>query len=266
MRIARIITAEHQPTYAIEQEGVLVRAEGDPFKGTLAATAEAVEPNVWLAPIEPRVLMCIGRNFAAHAAEGGSPPPDYPILFMKNLGASNGHLQPVVIPRVCEDEIDYEGELAVVIGKAAKDVPVERALDYVLGYTAANDISARIWQADKGGSQWCRGKGFDTFAPMGPVLVTADEVPDPQDLDIETTLNGRQVQSSNTKHMIFSVATLISFLSEDTTLLPGTVILTGTPEGVGWARTPKLTLKDGDEVVVTIGGIGTLRNPVRAAV
>jgi 2-keto-4-pentenoate hydratase/2-oxohepta-3-ene-1,7-dioic acid hydratase in catechol pathway len=240
-----------------------VRAEGDPFQGTLKATGDAVQANAWLAPIDPKVLMCIGRNYAAHAAEGGSPPPEYPILFMKNLGATSGHLQPVVVPSVCEDEVDYEGELAVVIGKAAKNVSKADALKYVLGYSAANDISARIWQAEKGGSQWCRGKGFDTFAPIGPVLVTADEIPDPQTLDIQTVLNGQEVQHSNTKDMIFDVATLISFLSEGTTLQPGTVILTGTPEGVGWARTPKLTLKQGDDVTVSIDRIGTLRNAVK---
>ena len=262
MRIARIITAEHQTVYAVEKDGQLVRAEGDPFHGTLKATGDAVQANAWLSPIEPKVLMCIGRNYAAHAAEGGSPPPEYPILFMKNLGAASGHLQPVVIPSVCEDEVDYEGELAVVIGKAAKNVCKAAALKYVLGYSAANDISARIWQAEKGGSQWCRGKGFDSFAPIGPVLVTADEIPDPQTLDIKTVLNGQEVQHSNTKDMIFDVATLISFLSEGTTLQPGTVILTGTPEGVGWARTPKLTLKHGDDVTVSIDRIGTLRNAV----
>jgi 2-keto-4-pentenoate hydratase/2-oxohepta-3-ene-1,7-dioic acid hydratase in catechol pathway len=262
MRVARIITAEHKTVYAIEHDGRLVRAEGDLFQGTLKPTDDTVEPNAWLCPIEPKVLMCIGRNYAAHAAEGGSPPPDYPILFMKNLGAATGHMQPVTIPTICEDEVDYEGELAVVIGKAAKNVSKADALNYVLGYSAANDISARIWQAEKGGSQWCRGKGFDTFAPIGPVLVTADEIPDPQTLDIATVLNGQEVQHSNTKDMIFDVATLISFLSEGTTLQPGTVILTGTPEGVGWARSPKLTLNHGDHVTVTIANIGTLENHI----
>ena len=264
MRFARVITAGNQTTYAIERAGRLVRAEGDPILGTLVPTDETVTANAWLAPLEPRVLMCIGRNYAAHAAEGGSPPPEYPILFMKNPAAATGHLQPVKVPSVCCDEVDYEGELAVIIGRAAKNVSKAEALNYVLGYTVANDISARVWQAEKGGSQWCRGKGFDTFAPMGPVVVTADEIANPQTLDIRTVLNGEEVQRSNTKHMIFDVATLISFLSEGTTLLQGTVILTGTPEGVGWARTPKLTLHPGDTVTVTIDGIGTLENPIAA--
>lgn len=265
MRFARVLTDGHDTVYAIEQDGFLVRATGDPFTGTLTPTDDVVAPQRWLAPVEPRVLMCIGRNYAAHAAEGGAPPPDYPILFMKNLAAAAGHLDPVAIPAVCEDEVDYEGELAVVIGKAAKNVSKADALQHVLAYCAANDISARVWQAQKGGSQWCRGKGFDTFAPMGPVAVTADEIPDPQSLDIRTVLNGDEVQHSNTKHMIFDVATLISFLSEGTTLLPGTVILTGTPEGVGWAREPKLTLNDGDTVTVSIDRIGTLENPITRA-
>lgn len=265
MRFARVITAEHHTTYAIERDGRLLRATGDPFQGTLTPADEVVVPNAWLSPVEPRVLMCIGRNYAAHAAEGGSPPPEYPILFMKNLAAATGHLEPVVIPAVCDDEVDYEGELAVVIGKAAKNVTKAEALNYVLGYSVANDISARIWQAEKGGSQWCRGKGFDTFAPIGPVLVTAEDVPDPQTLEIRTVLNGKEVQHSNTKNMIFDVATLVSFLSEGTTLLPGTVILTGTPEGVGWARDPKLTLKAGDTVTVTVEGIGTLENRITSA-
>lgn len=262
MRFARVITQEHQTTYVIEKDGQLLRATGDPFQGTLTPTGDVVTPNAWLAPVEPKVLMCIGRNYAAHAAEGGSPPPDYPILFMKNLAAATGHLQPVVLPSICEDEVDYEGELAVIIGKPAKNVSKADALNHVLAYSAANDISARIWQAEKGGSQWCRGKGFDTFAPIGPFAVTADDIPDPQTLDIKTMLNGEEVQHSNTKHMIFDVATLIAFLSEGTTLLPGTVILTGTPEGVGWARNPKVTLKAGDTCTVTIEKIGTLENPI----
>jgi 2-keto-4-pentenoate hydratase/2-oxohepta-3-ene-1,7-dioic acid hydratase in catechol pathway len=145
-------------------------------------------------------------------------------------------------------------------------VPKEEALDYVMGYTAANDVSARIWQAKLGGSQWNRAKGFDTFAPMGPVLVTPDEIPNPNALAIRSELNGREMQSSSTADMIFDVPTLISFLSEDTTLLPGTVILTGTPEGIGWVRDPKVLLQPGDTITIEIEGIGKLTNPVAAAV
>ena len=160
--------------------------------------------------------------------------------------------------------MDYEGELAVVIGKPARDVSEKEALNYVLGYTVSNDISARRWQIQGGGGQWCRGKGFDTFCPLGPSLLTPDELGDPQKLHIQTRLNGEVMQDSNTSHMIHSVASLIAFLSQDTTLLPGTVILTGTPSGVGSARDPRIFLKDGDIIEVEIEKIGVLRNPVVA--
>jgi len=266
MRIARVELPDGCVTWAVRDEGGLLRrADGDPLSGDLAATEETVEPRRWLPPIEPRAILCIGRNYAEHAAEGGSPPPDYPILFIKNPNAAIGHQEAIRLPKVCEAEVDFEGELVAVIGKPALDVPKEQALDYVLGYTVGHDVSARIWQTDKGGSQWCRGKGFDTFAPMGPVLVTADELPNPSGLAIRTRLNGEQVQASTTDKMIFDVPTLISFLSQDTTLLPGTVIMTGTPEGVGWAREPIVTLKPGDVVDVEVEGVGCLSNPVEAA-
>jgi len=263
MQIARIKLENGATGWAARQgNGELLRIEGDPLFGQSTVTSVRVEAAQWLPPLEPRVIMCIGRNYAAHAAEGGAEPPEYPILFMKNPQAATGHLQPVRIPEVCVDEVDYEGELAVVIKRHALNVKRKEALDYVLGYCAANDISARVWQEKKGGSQWCRGKGFDTFAPLGPVLVTADELPDPGNLNIRTTLNGQEVQNSNTSKMIFDVPALIEFLSQDTTLLPGTVILTGTPHGIGWARSPRLTLKPGDTVTVEVEKVGELRSPV----
>jgi 2-keto-4-pentenoate hydratase/2-oxohepta-3-ene-1,7-dioic acid hydratase in catechol pathway len=155
--------------------------------------------------------------------------------------------------------------LAVVIGRAAKNVPVEQALDYVLGYTCSNDVSARRWQKHGGARQWVRGKSFDTFCPLGPVLVTADEIPDPQVLDVRCLLNGATMQDGNTSDMIFTVAELIAHLSRDTTLLPGSVILTGTPPGVGVARKPPVYLAAGDLVRIEIEGIGVLENPVREA-
>ena len=158
--------------------------------------------------------------------------------------------------------MDYEAELAVVIGKAAKNVTRENALSHVLGYTCANDVSARDWQKEGGGSQWCRGKSFDTFCPLGPWLVTPDEIPNPNALHISTKVNGETLQDSSTGDMIFDVATLIEFLSGSTTLLPGTVILTGTPSGVGMARTPPRWLQAGDTVTVEIEKIGALTNPV----
>ena len=158
--------------------------------------------------------------------------------------------------------MDYECELAIVIGKTAKNVKREDAFHYVLGYTAANDVSARDWQIKKGGSQWCRGKTFDTFCPLGPVVVTPDEIPNPNDLGIRTILNGETVQDWNTNDMIFDVPALIEFLSGSTTLFPGTVILTGTPHGVGMAATPPRWLKPGDSVTIEIDRIGALTNPV----
>src|SRR5258707_3546794 len=170
---------------------------------------------------------------------------------------------PIVLPtKRKSDEVDYECELAVILGRECKNASRTHALDYVLGYTAANDVSARDWQRRRGGGQFCRGKGFDTFAPMGPAIVTKDEIPNPNALRIETRVNGKTRQSSNTADMLFDVPTLIEFLSGSTTLYPGTVILTGTPQGVGMARTPPRFLKAGDTVTIEIDGIGALTNPV----
>jgi 2-keto-4-pentenoate hydratase/2-oxohepta-3-ene-1,7-dioic acid hydratase in catechol pathway len=160
------------------------------------------------------------------------------------------------------DEVDYECELAVVIGRAGKNISRQKALSHVAGYTCANDVSARDWQIKRGGTQWCRGKSFDTFCPLGPCLVTPDEIPDPNALRIRTTINGEVRQDWNTNDMIFDVPALIEFLSGSTTLLPGTVILTGTPHGVGMAQKPPRWLQPGDSVSVEIEGIGTLTNPV----
>ncbi len=217
-----------------------------------------------LAPLVPVNIFCIGANYAAHAREAGRDVPDKPIIFMKPTSAVNDPEGVIRIP-ACSNpagEVDYEGELAVIIGKPARNVPQEQALDYVLGYTCANDVSARHWQKQGGGNQWIRGKGFDTFCPLGPVLVTADEIPDPQQLAIRTTISGETLQQAPTSDMIFTVAFLVSYLSQDVTLLPGTVILTGTPEGVGAARKPQRWLVPGDVAEVTIDRIGTLRNPV----
>ena len=164
--------------------------------------------------------------------------------------------------RLRSEKVDYECELAVVIGRTAKNVPRENATDFILGYTCANDVSARDWQKDGGGGQWCRGKSFDTFTPLGPVLVTPGELPKPNALRIATRVNGETLQDWNTDDMIFDIPTIIEFLSASTTLLPGTVILTGTPHGVGMARTPPRWLKPGDIAEIEIESIGTLRNPV----
>jgi len=182
---------------------------------------------------------------------------------MKSPGAVQNPGDPIVLPvHLRSDEVDYECELAVVIGKRCKNVSKANALDYVLGYTCANDVSARDWQGKWGGTQWCRGKTFDTFAPLGPALVLKDEIPDPAALKIKTVLNGQVMQDWRTDDMIFDVPTLIEFLSGSTTLLPGMVILTGTPHGVGFARKPPVFMKAGDSITVEIDKIGALTNPV----
>jgi len=184
---------------------------------------------------------------------------------MKNSAALQNPADAIVLPQTLRsDKVDYECELAVVIGKRCKNVRKEQALEYVLGYTCANDVSARDWQIEWGGSQWCRGKSFDTFCPLGPCLVTRDEIPNPNALGIKTILNGQVMQDWNTNDMIFDVPTLIEFLSGSMTLEPGAVILTGTPHGVGAARTPPVFLKPGDTVTIEIEKIGALTNPVVA--
>jgi 2-keto-4-pentenoate hydratase/2-oxohepta-3-ene-1,7-dioic acid hydratase in catechol pathway len=213
--------------------------------------------------ITPPVIFCIGLNYRRHAEETKAKLPQFPIVFMKSPACVIGPGEPIVLPRrLRSDEVDYEGELAVVIGERCKNVAKADALRYVHGYTCANDVSARDWQKQWGGSQWCRGKTFDTFCPLGPRLIPASEIPDPNNLKIRTIVSGEVLQDSPTGDMIFDVPTLIEFLSGSTTLLPGTVILTGTPHGVGMARTPPRWLKAGDTVTVEIEKIGSLTNPV----
>jgi 2-keto-4-pentenoate hydratase/2-oxohepta-3-ene-1,7-dioic acid hydratase in catechol pathway len=186
------------------------------------------------------------------------------VVFLKNPAAVLDPEAPILLPtKLKSTEVDYECELAVVIGRRCKNVSRKNALDYVLGYTCANDVSARDWQGRFGGSQWCRGKTFDTFAPIGPCLVTTSELKNPNTLNIRTVLNGTVMQDSNTADMIFDVPTLIEFLSGSTTLLPGTVILTGTPSGIGGARKPPVFLKEGDVCSIEIERIGKLSNPIR---
>ena len=212
----------------------------------------------------PPAIFGIGLNYHEHAKETGMEAPKYPVVFMKNPAAIANPEDPILLHPACMQppEVDYEAELAVVIGQAAKDVSTADALGYVLGYTAANDVSARRWQGRRGSGQWVRGKSFDTFCPLGPELVTADELQDPQNLRIACALNGQVMQDANTADMIFPVAELIAFLSNGVTLLPGTVILTGTPSGVGFTRKPPVYLMPGDTVNVTLEGIGMLSNPV----
>lgn len=263
MKIIRYTDPEGSIHYGSQNpDGTSERLDGDPYAG-LRGTGETARVEKLLAPIVPTSILCIGLNYKHHAEEAGAKIPEIPILFVKGINTLQNPGDPIEIPTHCAShEVDYECELAVVIGRACKNVSRENALDYVAGYTCANDVSARDWQLKKGGGQWCRGKFFDTFAPLGPCLVTTDEIPNPNALKIKTTLSGQVVQDWNTDDMIFDVPALIEFLSGSTTLLPGTVILTGTPHGVGMAATPPRWLKAGDSVTIEIDGIGALTNPV----
>lgn len=219
-----------------------------------------VEKAQFKAPIpRPGKIVVIGLNYRDHALETGSPIPEAPIVFAKYPTAVIGQGDTIRTNPAISTAVDYEAELAVVIGREAKDVAASEALDYVFGYTCANDVSARDIP---NGGQWMYAKSFDTFAPMGPWIVTADEIADPQDLPIRARLNGNVLQESNTTEMIFPVRELIAYVSRGITLEPGDVILTGTPAGVGVARTPNVWLKPGDTIEVEIEGIGALRNPV----
>jgi 2-keto-4-pentenoate hydratase/2-oxohepta-3-ene-1,7-dioic acid hydratase in catechol pathway len=266
MKLIRFRDAQGQIHQGVlEADGQARVITGDILAEDFTFTPQRLRPAKLLAPVAPVALFCIGLNYRKHAAETSAGIPEFPVLFMKNIACVQNPGDPVELPRhLSSGQVDYECELAIVIGRKAKNVSSARALDYVLGFTAANDVSARDWQRQWGGSQWCRGKTFDTFCPLGPVIVTPDEISDPNNLMIQTRVNGRTLQHSNTSDMIFSVERIIEFLSGSTTLLPGTVILTGTPEGVGMARQPPVWLKPGDQVEVEIDKIGTLANPVIA--
>jgi 2-keto-4-pentenoate hydratase/2-oxohepta-3-ene-1,7-dioic acid hydratase in catechol pathway len=217
-------------------------------------------------------IIGIGRNYADHATEQGETTPERPMVFTKNPASACLSGEPIRIPAPCRDpetggpeQTDYEAELGVVIGVPTRDVSEESALRTVLGYTCVNDVSARWWQKQGSGGQYCRGKSFDTFCPIGPRLTPAAEVENPQDLRIVCRVNGTVMQQDNTASMLHPVASLIAELSRGTTLLPGTLIMTGTAAGVGMARKPPVWLKAGDTVEVEIENIGTLKNPVEDA-
>jgi 2-keto-4-pentenoate hydratase/2-oxohepta-3-ene-1,7-dioic acid hydratase in catechol pathway len=216
-----------------------------------------------LAPVtRPPKIICLGLNYRDHAMETGAKIPSEPVVFSKYPTAVIGPNAPIRLPPDSE-KVDYEAELVVVIGKGGRNIPVGDAMLHVAGYTCGHDVSARDYQIERGGGQWVIGKTFDTFAPMGPVLVTRDELPDPHHLRIQCRVNGQTMQDSNTENMIFNVPQTISYLSRVMTLAPGDVIFTGTPPGVGMARKPPVYLKDGDVTEIEIEGIGVQRNPVK---
>ncbi|MGJ3242048.1 MAG: fumarylacetoacetate hydrolase family protein [Opitutales bacterium] len=245
--------------YAPAGNPKVIRGNADAWE----VTGEPADVARLLAPVDARAIIGIGLNYRAHAEETGKELPQHPMVFLKMPGAVQDPGAPIVLPRhLPSREVDFEGELAVVIGRKAKNVPPEEALHYVLGYTCANDVSARDWQFKLGGGQFSRAKTFDTFCPLGPCLVTVDEAVDPTRFQLKTFLNGELMQDTSVADLIFSIPELIAFLSGSTTLLPGTVILTGTPSGVGWTRKPPRYLEAGDSVDVEIEGIGRLTNPV----
>jgi 2-keto-4-pentenoate hydratase/2-oxohepta-3-ene-1,7-dioic acid hydratase in catechol pathway len=259
MRLARFLTTDNRICTGRLHDDRTAEPLVDGLWGDLRFAQERIRAVKLLAPLDPPNIFAIGRNYRAHAEETGARIPAQPLVFMKATTALTGPGAAIVLPQSAPHEVDFEAELALVIGKAARHVPPQAALDHVLGYTCANDVSARDCQrADK---QWTRAKGFDTFCPLGPWLVTADEL-DPDRCQIRSRLNGEIMQDANTADMIHSCRQLVSFLSHQFTLLPGTVILTGTPEGVGMARTPPAFLREGDQIEIEIEGIGTLVNHV----
>jgi len=214
-----------------------------------------------LAPIpDPQKVICVGLNYADHAKESGQEPPEEPVFFCKFPTAVAAHGDSIRLPKQ-SSEVDYEAELVVVIGRGGRDIAKDKAMEHVAGYCPGHDVSARDWQLRKPGKQWLLGKTFDTFAPFGPAMTTADEVPDPQNLRIQLRLNGATMQDSTTKQLIFRIDELIAYLSQVCTLSPGDVIFTGTPPGVGAARKPPVFLKPGDVAEVEIEKLGTLSNP-----
>jgi len=247
--------------WVVEAGDVLFFAKGNPFTG-IEKTEEPVGPHTRLAAVVPTVIIGIAQNYRLHAMEMNSPIPERPIFFMKTPTAVQDPGQPIRLPRqLRSDKVDYEVELVVVIGRDCKNVSIERALECVAGFMVGNDVSARDWQKEWGGGQFCRGKTFDTFCPLGETLVTPDEL-DVSDLRIRSWVNDELRQDSRTSDMIFNVAELIAFVSGSTTLPAGTLLLTGTPSGVGAGMNPPVFLAPGDQVRMEIEGIGALENGV----
>lgn len=238
-----------------------------PLDPTIAPTTTVLTPQTLLPPLtaqETSTIRCIGLNYRSHAAEMGFTLPTYPSVFFKPSTCLNAPNAPLVIPHQATDQqADYEAELAVVIGRQCRNVTPQDAMQYVLGYTCANDVTARKWQVAGGTTQWGYGKGFDGFAPMGPCLVSTRAVPDPEVIELRTLLNGEVMQRGKVDDMIFPIPDIVAFLSQGTTLAPGTVIMTGTPHGIGASRNPPVFLQDGDDLrIVMSHGLGSLVNTV----
>lgn len=263
MRYVRVVlnTRKERAVYGILEGDTIRILKTSPLADTLELSDEKVnlgDIKKFLPPVEPPNIIALGLNYREHAKESRMEIPPAPVIFFKATTALTGHLSPIILPDEAPDFVDYEAELVVVIKKKAKNIPVEDAFRYILGYTCGNDVSARDCQM-KIDKQWARAKSFDTFAPVGPWIET-DLNPD--NLKIISRVNGVVMQESNTSDMIFSVPEIVSYLSRQMTLLPGTIIMTGTPSGVGFAKTPPIFLREGDIVEIEIEGIGTLKNPV----
>ncbi len=264
MKIIRFSTKKGTTCFgAVDGAGEITARiiEGD-ILGDFTVTDRIERVDKILAPIDPPNVFALGFNYRKHAEEANAEPPEIPEVFMKATSSVTGHRAQIMLPKAGPQEVDYEAELAVIIGKTAKNITPEEAYSHIVGYCCANDVSARDWQWKKQKIQWVRAKSFDTFCPLGPWIVPKEDIADPHNLAIRMLLNGQVMQDSNTAHMIFDVYRIVSDLSASVTLLPGTVILTGTPEGVGFTRRPPVFLSEGDEVTVHIEGIGMLTNTV----
>ncbi|KAH8814384.1 hypothetical protein F5882DRAFT_69358 [Hyaloscypha sp. PMI_1271] len=275
-RLVRFLAKDGRTYYgdAILPDGVTDIAKAKQAKiirgqifGKYDVTDQVEDIRLLLAPLaldDAKTVRCLGLNYEQHAKESNLPIPKFPVLFYKPITSLAGPTDPIPVHPLAQQGtgLDYECELVAIIGKACSDVPESSALDYVLGYAIGNDVSHRDWQLKHGGGQWSLGKGFDGWAPYGPGIVSSKIIKDPQNLQITTKLNGKTVQESSTKDMIFGIAKTIAFLSQGTTLLPGDLIFTGTPQGVGMGRKPQLWLKDGDIVEVGLEGVGSCVNKV----
>lgn len=264
MKIIRFVSSEQKVLFGAYRPDYPRTAkiiEGDIFGNYKVTSAEAGIERL-LAPVDPVNILALGINYKKHGDETAMSYPDQPILFLKATTSVIGHEGSIILPAAGPDRVDYEAELAVIIGRKAKNIRPGEAMNYILGYTCANDVSARDWQFEKQKGQWARGKSFDTFCPLGPWIVTKDEIADPNNLSIRAILNDKVVQASSTAQMIFNIQEIVSNVSKSMTLLPGTVILSGTPEGVGFTRQPPLFLHEGDVVNIEIEKIGTLTSKV----
>ena len=253
------LPASMRQLLSLGEEGLRGAAEASETGKPLPASQIRLLPPV----PDPAKILCVGLNYADHARETGAEIPTEPVIFNKFPTALRGPGDSIVLPKISQ-KVDYEAELVVVIGRGGRHIARQNAMEHVAGYLCGHDVSARDWQIGKPGGQWLLGKSFDSFAPTGPELVTADEVTDPHQLDISLTLKGQMMQKSNTRQLIFSIDHLVAYLSDVCTLEPGDLLFTGTPPGVGAARKPPVFLKAGDQVVVEIENIGRLHNAVTA--